>query len=170
MIVLLIVSILLVALYVGAAIWKERELPDSISSLVYLLPDGKWRWLWTVWIWAATYTLTPALFELMPESLGAVAHAFATSMLFTGAMPLVKRESNRTHNILAISAGVFSQMCVVIICPWWLLLWTLMVILFLLAMKENGLPQWINQKGLFVTEIVCWLALFGALFTHILKQ
>ena len=47
---LLIISILLVTLYVGAAIWKERELPESISAMVYLLPEGGAQWLWSLWM------------------------------------------------------------------------------------------------------------------------
>ena len=81
---LLVISILLVASYVGAATWSEKELPDSISAMVYLLPE-KGRWLWIVWIWAATFTLTPILFEVMPDNWQALAHGFATSMLFVGA-------------------------------------------------------------------------------------
>jgi len=50
MIVILIISVLLVVLYVGAAIWRFRALPDSISAMVYALPDGGWRWLWSAWL------------------------------------------------------------------------------------------------------------------------
>ena len=47
---MLLISISLVVLYVGTTIWIKKELPDSISAMVYDLPEGGWRWLWTVWL------------------------------------------------------------------------------------------------------------------------
>lgn len=169
---LLIISILLVALYVGATIWKHRELPDSISALVYYLKKGNSRWIWTLWIWAATYTLTPALFEAIPENFGIVAHCFATSILFVGAMPLVRDSSNTAHNILGFSAGVFSQICVILICPCWLLVWSFMACLIIFAMVRfngsYGLPEVIDGKGTLIAETLCYISLTGALFTYLL--
>ena len=162
-----IISILLVALYVGAAIWKERELPESISAMVYLLPKQK-QWIWIVWIWAATFTMTPALFEAMPDKWQMLAHGFATSMLFTGAMPLIRHEKNKGHYAFAISAGIFSQFCVLVLCHAWMLLWSVLSVLVLLA-KDGSLPKWLHGKGVIIIEFVCYITLMGAIFTYLLK-
>ena len=164
MIWLMIVSILLVVSYVGITIWKRRELPESVSAMVYNLPKP-WQWLWIVWLWASTYTLTPALFEVMPEDWGVIAHAFATSMLFIGAMPLMKDSENRAHYALAIAAGIFSQLCVLIIDAQWLATW--LVFPFLMAsvyvQPQGGIAKAVNGKGVFVAEVVCYIALEGSL-------
>ncbi len=161
---LLIVSILLVILYTGITIWRNRELPISISSMVYDLPRRS-QWLWTVWVWAATYTLTPALFDIMPEDYGAVAHGFATAILFTGAMPLVRDEKNTAHNVLGITAGVFSQLCVLILNPVWLTVWMVMAFLCgsLYIQPQGWLAKAVDRKGVFIAEALCWLSLTGSL-------
>ena len=55
---MIILSLLMVALGIGAATWKLGELPESISALVYVLPrQGGWRWLWSGWLWAVSLTV-----------------------------------------------------------------------------------------------------------------
>ena len=166
---LLVISILLVASYVGAATWSEKELPDSISAMVYLLPE-KGRWLWIVWIWAATFTLTPILFEVMPDNWQALAHGFATSMLFVGAMPLVRHEANKGHYALAISAGIFSQLCVLIINHVWMLTWSVLAVISIFTKSSGEFPKWLTSKGVTIIEIVCYVNLVGAIITHLLKN
>ena len=163
---LLFISILLVALYVGAAIWRKRDLPASISSLVYDLPKD-WQWVWTIWIWLATFTMTPVLFDQMPDDFGAVAHAFATSMLFTGAMPLVKHEGNRAHNVLGVSAGIFSQICVLILNHCWLMMWFGFVasVFAVVYWKEKSLNIALADYGVFLAETSCWLTLVCCLLS-----
>lgn len=164
---MLTLSILLVALYVGAAIWKERELPESISAMVYVLPKQE-QWLWTLWIWAITLLLAPTLFDTIGEDFGAVAHCFATSMMFVGAMPLIRNETNKAHNALGIAAGIFSQVCVVIINPWWLMTWFVLLIIPFCDRKwyVPGLPMWMIRSRIFIVESVCTIPLYGALFIH----
>ena len=166
---LLIASILLVVLYVGATIWKERKLPHSISAMVYSLPEGGWRYLWTIWVWAITLLLAPALFETIDEDFGVVAHCFATSLMFVGAMPLVKDDSNKSHEVMAILAGVFSQACVGIICPWWFLLWIAFAVIPFMDRKwyVPGLPMWMINSRLFLIEAVCAVTVYGSIITHL---
>ena len=52
---LALISILLAALGLGAAIWRNNELPESMSVLVYSLKK-RHRWLWSVWIWSMAFT------------------------------------------------------------------------------------------------------------------
>ena len=172
MITLLIISFLLVALYVGAAIWKERKLPDSVSALVWVLPKGSWRWLWTVWMWAVTFTLPPPLIETMPDDLRALGFLFGALMLFTGAFPLFDSDHVAYHNILGITAGILSQVCVVFLCPWWLLLWSVMFVLIVGSMAafndKEEVPKILAGKGVFLSEVICWVTLNGAILTEYL--
>ena len=167
---LLIISILLVVSFVGTAIWRKRELPESISALVYTLPDGGWRYLWTVWIWASTFTLTPSLFEITPENWQFVGFFFIGCLLFVAAMPLVRKSRNKAHEILAIAAGIFSQLCVGIICPWFFLMWVVFAIIPFFDKKwyMPGLPMWMIRSRLFLVEAVCAITLYGSVITRLI--
>lgn len=171
MVTLLIVSILLVALYVGATIWKRKELPESVSAMVYDLPK-QGQWLWTVWIWSVGFSSFPIVFEAMPEKWEAVAHAFATSLVFVGAMPVVRGKRNTAHNILGVSAGIFSQVLVLRVCPWWLLVWMPMAVLMLMcSVRISGnscIPSILEGKGIFIAEDLCGLSYYGSLFTYLI--
>lgn len=166
---LLIISILLVVSYIGTTIWVKRELPESVSAMVYDLPKAG-QWLWIVWLWASTYTLTPALFEVVPEEWGVLAHAFATSVLFVGAMPLVKNESNKAHNALGILAGIFSQLCVLIIDAQWLVTWMLFPFLLgsIFVQPQGWLAKAVDRKGVFIAEAICYIALTGSLISKMI--
>ena len=162
--IMMIISILLAVFYTGAAIWTKGRLPDSISAMVYDFPKAG-KWTWTLWIWAVAELRCPTLFDTIPEDLGVVAHCFATSMMFTSAMPLVKGDRNKAHNVLGISAGIFSQIIVAIISADWLFAWS--IFLFLMGsayIQPNGwLGRAVKGKGVFVAEVICWLSLMGCL-------
>jgi len=51
----IIPSVLLTVLFMGMVIMRERSVPVSISAMVYALPEGGWRWLWALWLWAVTF-------------------------------------------------------------------------------------------------------------------
>lgn len=161
---MLFISLALAVLYTGAAILAGNRLPDSVSAMVYVMPKAG-RYLWTVWIWAVTLLLCPALFETIGEDFGILAHCFATSMMFVGAMPLVRNESNKAHNVLGIAAGVFSQICVAIIDPNWLFSWALFIFLMgsVYVQPQGWLGKAMKGKGIFVAEMSCWISVMGSL-------
>ncbi len=168
---LLIVSILLVALYVGATIWRKRELPESVSAMVYELPKGGWQWAWTVWLWiVAIFTLAPAIEILDKSNYGFVGFLTMGLMVFVGAWPLFQSETRTWHYVGGCLAGLMSQVCTCLICPMWLLLWLLMVVISLYSMKADTFPWWLEKKGVFISEAVCYLSLMGAMFTHLLMN
>jgi len=164
MMTMLILSSVLAVLYTGTAIWRKNRLPDSVSAMVYDLPKAG-QYLWTVWIWAVTLLLCPKLFEIVPENFEVLAHCFATSMMFIGAMPLVKGEQNKAHNVLGITAGIFSQICVFVIDPDWLSSWMLFVFLVgsIYVQPQGWLGKAMKGKTIFVAEAVCWLSVMGSL-------
>lgn len=167
--ILLITSILLVALYVGVTIWRKKELPPSISEMVFDLPT-MWQWVWTAWLAIVDIFAAPALFEAMPENWQFVGFFFIGSLLFVAAMPLVRKSRNKAHERLAIAAGVFSQLCVGILCPWFFLMWIVFAIIPFFDKKwyMPGLPMWMIRSRLFLVEAVCAITLYGSVITRLI--
>lgn len=152
MITLILVAVLLAVLYVGIAIWVTKEIPESVSAMVYVLPDGGWRWLWTLWMWAVAFLLAPAMIESIGYDLQFIAFLTVANLEFCGALPLFMEEHHKAHNILGTLAGVMSQICVCLICPWWLFLW------FAFAT--------VRTKAVFFAELICFVTMTGALLCH----
>ena len=148
----ILISLLMAVLYVGAAIIIKKELPVSISSMVYILPKGGWRWLWTVWIWLTGFLLIVPLMDALPDGWKFLAFLTIGCLMFCGAMPIFIEENHKWHNIFGIAAGVLSQICVAIINPWYLVLW----ILILSAL-------WMKNKTTFISEAICFLTLLCCL-------
>ena len=169
MVTLLILSLLLVTLYVGVATWRLGALPDSISSMVYVLPEGGWRWLWTAWLWmVALLTCIPAIEALSYKGLEVFGFFTLVCLGFTGAMPLFLKEMIRTHYILSIAGGIFSQVCVLIICPWFLALWLLMVWFLLDSLTAGDKPRWYDHKSVLISEAICYASYIGSLLVFFL--
>lgn len=162
---MLVISLFLTALYVGAAIWRLRALPDSISAMVYLLPEGGWRWLWSAWLAiVGILTFAPVVDILDGRGLGILGFLPMAMLMFVAAWPIFDREHYRWHNILGTAAGVVSQVDVWLICPYWLLLWLLMVAaVFMKGLRHTG--TYFSCKGVLIAEVVCYVVLIlAALF------
>lgn len=160
---LLIISILLTTSFVGVAIWRKRALPESISSLVHIL---KHRWVWTLWMWAVGFlTCIPAITAL--ERIGMQFLGFGTlaCLVFCAAMPVFVEEQKQWHDILGISSGVLSQLCVLMINPWWLLSWLLLAFLAIhVYMNPDGkVTKVVSNKGVFIAECLCYISLIGSI-------
>ena len=140
-----IISFLLVILLVGITIWKKKELPVSISSLVYLF---KWKWTWTIWMWLIAGTLVYPLFEALPVTYKFLGFLSIFGLIFAGATPIFNKDNYKLHGIFGAIAVVFSQFCVVLIQPWALLLWYILIIL-LLKFRDK-----IYDKETFIIEII----------------
>ena len=164
---MLIVSILLVVSFVGIAIWRKRELPESISAMVF---DMKQPWLWSVWLWAVTITLAPSLIDSIPEPWKVFGFFCLACLMFVGVVPLFDTEHRKWHYVLGFIAGVLSQACVWYICPWWLLLWLPMIGLCVAALlgynDSKDIPSVINGKGVFIAECICYVSLVLAILIH----
>lgn len=149
----ILISLLMAVLYVGAAIIIKKEIPESISSMVYVLPEGGWRWLWTIWIWFQGFLLISPLMDSLPEEWRWLGFLTIASLVFCGAMPLFIKEQNKWHNILGVSSGVLSQFCVLVINPWFLFIWILMIS-----------ALWMKNKAVFISEAICSITLLSCLY------
>ena len=182
---LVLTSILLAVLYVGAAIWTrwraadshggfaERlnaALPDSISALVYELPCGG-QWLWIVWLWAVSLLTCIPLIEALPDDARALGFATLVCLMLCGAMPISDSSVNRrAHNVFGILGGILSQVCVAILSPWWLAAWLLFVAVYgydLLPSQDGRIypSRWYDGKGVFLAEVICAVTVFGPLLS-----
>lgn len=157
---LLLLSVLIAVLYVGTAIYLHRELPASISHMVFNLSKG-YQFVWTLFIWSMAFGICPALLDALDGSIFQfVGFLTIAALAFVGAMPLVRHDPNTAHNILAIAAGIGSQLCVMLICSWWLLLWFVLVPLI-----ASSTMRIFEGKGIFILEVLCYITLIAAILT-----
>lgn len=163
---MLILSLLMAVAYVAAVIIKDRKLPDSISALVYALPAGRWRWLWSAWLALVTLLMAPALTAALTATwwTSLIADATIICLAMTAAMPLLPGYHNRLHTALGILSGVLSQVCVWFVCPWWLFSWLLLVAAWVWTTKDTARTAF-DGKGVFIAECICYLAIIGSMLT-----
>lgn len=160
---MLIISILLVTSVTTLSIWRMKCLPDSISALVFAF---KYKWLWTVWIWAVSLlTLIPAIDRLSHIGMEALGFGSLACLMFCGAMPLVDKENTTMHWVFGVSGCVLSQCCVWFIDYNWLSAWMLFVFMYLSSyiQPEGWLGKAMKEKGVFVAECVCYISIVGSL-------
>lgn len=159
-IILILLAFLLVASYVGTAVWRKGELPDSISAMVYDLPRRR-QWTWSAWLCAVAILLFGPLVSAT-EFLGWLTLALLAGAALT---PVVNPDTRLWHNVCGIAAGVMSQACVFVICRPWLLLWTAYALMVghLYIRPDGWLARHTEHKGVCVAEVICTAALLGAL-------
>lgn len=159
---LIIISVVIALSYVAGVVWKKRELPCSLSAMVFEL-KGNARWLWTAWLWAVTFTIGIPTIEALPESVKFLGFLMMACLTFVGAMPLFESETKVEHYTFAIIGGVLSQLCVAFICPWCLLTWLGMAAVIFLHLRDikrdDERTKWYTGKGTFLAEVICYVAL-----------
>lgn len=176
---MIILSILLVALGVGAAIgmihWLERKpwpqsLPDSISAMVYLLPRrGGWRWLWSVWLALVSVLTFAPVIDILDDTrcLGVMGFVPMVLLGFVAVWPLFDKEHLKWHYILSYIAGIWSQVDVWLMCPWWLFVW-LALIVFVGYLLLCNLKQMLS-KVVILMEMTCYIGIVGAIVWHLIN-
>lgn len=159
---LIIISVVIALSYVTGVIWKKRELPCSLSAMVFEL-KGNAKWLWTAWMWAVTFTIGIPTIEALPENVKFLGFLMMGSLTFVGAMPLFENESKKEHYFFAILGGVLSQLCVSFIYPWCLFTWLGMAAVIFLHLRDikrdDEREKWYTGKGTFLAEVSCYVAL-----------
>jgi len=157
-----ILSILMVVSFLGIAIWKMNGLPESISAMVYALPEGGWRWLWSAWLaMVDILTFAPVVEILDGRGLGILGFLPMAMLIFVAAWPIFDREHYKWHNILSTAAAVVSQVDVWLVSPYWLLLWLLMVAaVFMKGLRHTG--TYFGGKGILIAEVACYVVLILA--------
>ena len=153
---LIIAAMTVIALYVGAMIYTGKQIPESISQTVFLLPR-KGQWVFTIVMWVVGFSLMPVLMEKVSESTQFVAFFMIAGILFVGAAPLVLKEKNTVRYVFAAVSGIASQLLVALNQPLLLLTWFLYIGYTLMAKDVS--------KNLFWVEVLCMLNIFALCFT-----
>ena len=148
--------------YLGITILRDKELPESISALVYDLPKGR-QWIWSAWL----VTVGLLLFAPLTERCGWMGWLTEVCLLGSALTPLVNPDTRVWHKWLGIATGVLSQICVVTLCPDWLFAWAIFAFIMgsVYVQPEGRLAKAAEHKGVFVAEVVCTVSLMGALLS-----
>lgn len=154
---MLIISIVLAASFIVAASILKKQIPESISSLEFVYPHG----VWTIWLWLVTILITPSLLDAMPENWKFLGFLTIGCLMFVGAMPLIPTEHNTAHNILGVTAGILSQLCVLLINPQWLWIWSVWVVTFIIMTMNKSLSDW--KWSVLLSEAICYASLIGSI-------
>lgn len=144
------------SLYVVINSIITNKIPESISSLVYNLKSPQ-SYIWTIWMWLTSATIYPELINKLNDSVKPIGFATLASLVFCGAMPLIKNEKNTLHNIFGVIAGILSQVCVAFIKPELLIVWIVMLIL-LVTSKHT-----LEKYGVFIAECLCAISTYVSL-------
>lgn len=149
----------------GLLLMSRGGVPESVSGLVYNLPE-RMRWAWSGWLIAVALTLMVPLMS----ALGDVAWlGWLTVVCLLGAAvtPVFNRDTRTMHHVCGIAAGVLSQVCVACLCPWWLLVWLIWLPLVAGTMgalnDSDEMPQVLDGYGVLAAEVMCAVSLYGCL-------
>lgn len=162
-----IISILLVVVYMMAAMRMLRGIPESISATVYVWPDGC-RWIWSAWMWAVSLLVfIPTIDILGNIGMEMLGFGSLACLMFCGAMPLIDKDNTVMHWVCGVSGCVLSQLCVWFIDYNWLSAWMVFVFLFLSSyvQPDGWLGRTIKGSGVFLAEVTCYVSIAGSLLT-----
>lgn len=162
--ILTLISILATVIYVGYVINRVGELPASISSCVYEFPESISQICWTGFIWIAGICGMVPLIARLGE-FGIVGFVTLVFIVFVGIMPLSEKETRYWHYWLSVAAGVLSQVCVALACPYWLFVWTIWLPFMAGTMaalndSEEELVL-LNGKAALFAELSCAVSIWG---------
>lgn len=163
---MMVLTIISLCIAVGGMVLMSRGgVPDSVSGMVYNLPVRR-RWLWSGWLVAVALTMMVPLMS----ALGDVAWlGWLTVVCLLGAAvtPVFNSDTRTMHNICGVAAGVLSQICVMVLCPWWMLVWLIWIPLIAGTMgaynDAEEMPQVLDWYGVLAAEVMCAVSLYGSL-------
>lgn len=141
---------LLLLIYCITIIIINKEIPNSISQTVYMLPN-KLKWIFTIILFAITFMIAPRLFSITNNYYSFLVFFTLVGILGVGVDPLIKGQKNIIHYSSAIMMGISSQILVYIINPYILLSWIPYIIYTIYI--EDG------RKNMFFAEIVMLICL-----------
>lgn len=146
-----LVGFLIIFLYCIIVIIHDREIPNSISQIVYSLSE-KWKWTFTIVMFIVGFMIVPQLIEVIQNPLYKFLGFFTVlGILGVGADPLVKGERNIVHYLSAIIMGISSQIIVYMNIPQLLYFW---IPYILYTLYENN-----ADKNMFLAEMVMLISL-----------
>lgn len=163
---LIILSALCIASYTAAVCIKLGGVPASISTTFYKLEHKLWFGA-TMWLTAGL--LMPAILESTPGWYQFSAFLACIGMMFVGVAPNFREGLDRPVHITGVILCIlFSQVWVLLTCPWVLLVWFGYLAYTAWGMKKywkgNFISAYLLTKPMFWVEIMALLATYVTLF------
>lgn len=163
---MMILTLVSLALAVGGIIVMMRGgVPDSISGLVYNLPERK-RWVWSGWLISVAASVMVPLMSAL-DDVAWLGWLTVVCLLGAAVTPVFNRDTRTMHHVCGIATGVLSQVCVACLCPWWLLVWLIWLPLLagtVAAFNDaEETPYFMDGYGVLVAECVCAVSLYGSM-------
>lgn len=140
-----LIGFIIIFLYCAIITIKDREIPNSISQMVYSL-SGKWKWTFSAVLVAVAFMIVPQLMTVAMEGYEFLSFFVVAGILGVAVDPLVEGKKNILHYVSAMIMGISSQILVYNINPQLLLMWFPYVIYTL--MTDDG------RKNMFLGEMV----------------
>lgn len=159
--ILVLLSFLIIAIYTGVMIQREKEVPYSISATYYSLKNKFWFGTCMV---GASLLLLPSALDVSTEDSQFLVFLSVVGMAVLGVSPNFKTEQKTPHVIGACMSLIFSQIWVGCNAWYWLLLWAVFIVYVAVSMKKNWkgnfIVSFINRKPMFWVEIVSLLTVY----------
>lgn len=157
---------LCIASYTAAVCVKNKGIPYSISETFYKLEHKAW---FGISMLLTAGLLMPAILDATPPSYQFTAFLACIGMMLIGIAPNFQSGIERPVHITgAVLCILFSQVWVLLTCPWMLLVWVAYLIYTALMMMKNWKGNFISAflltKPMFWLEITALLATYVTLF------
>ena len=150
---------LCIASYTAAVCVKNKGIPYSISETFYKLEHKAW---FGISMLLTAGLLMPAILDATPPSYQFTAFLACIGMMLIGIAP------KPVHITGAVLCILFSQVWVLLTCPWMMLVWVAYLIYTALMMMKNWKGNFISAflltKPMFWLEITALLATYVTLF------
>lgn len=134
---------------VGYAIYRTKEIPESVSTIAYIMP----HWAFSVWIALTGLSTLPFVLESLPNGWQWVGFLSVVGLLIVASSSYYKTEEKTLHWVGGILCAVCALIVVAIARPWLLLLW----IPFFIA-----LMKWPNGQWFFWCEVMVYALLIAS--------
>lgn len=159
--ILVLLSFLIIAIYMGVIIQKKKEIPYSISATYYSLKNRFWFGACMI---GASLLLLPSALDVSTEDSQFLVFLSVVGMAVLGVSPNFKTEQKTPHVIGACMSLIFSQVWVGCNSWYWLLLWAGFIVYMVVSMKKNWtgnfISVFIKRKPMFWVEVVALLTVY----------
>lgn len=161
--VLVNLSVLCITAYTGAVCIKIKGIPSSISATFYKLDHKLW---FGAAMWLTAGLLMPAILDATPPSYQFTAFLACIGMMLIGIAPNFQSGIERPVHITgAVLCILFSQVWVLLTCPWMMLVWVAYLIYTALMMMKNWKGNFIS--AFLLTKPMFWLEITALLATYL---
>lgn len=162
-IVLILLSVLCIAAYTTVVCIKFKGVPDSISATFYSLQHKVWFGA-TMWLTAGL--LMPAILEVTPDCYQFTAFLACVGMFMVSVAPNFREGiDKKVHTTGAVLCILFSQVWVLLTCPWMMLVWVAYLIYTALMMMKNWKGNFIS--AFLLTKPMLWVEITALLATYV---